>query len=82
MVDHHLDDQNWGAPLDSEVPHTSGVGVASYIIAALILAAVAALWFWDGSTISLRTFSGPHDAPIPMDNPIQPLQSTQELPDR
>jgi hypothetical protein len=82
MVDHHLDHRKWGVPLDEEVPHTSGVGATTYIIVALIIAAVAALFLWDGAGISLRTYSGPQDTPIPMDNPVQPLKSSQELPDR
>jgi hypothetical protein len=78
----HIDDRKWGAPLDYDVPHTSGASVFTYIAVALILAAVAALWLWGDRTIAVRTFSGPQDTPVPMDNPVQPLQSTQELPDR
>jgi hypothetical protein len=75
MVDHHLDDRNWAAPLDQEVPHTSGVGATTYVIVALIIAAVAAFWLWDGTGISAQTYSGPQESPIPMDNPVQPLKS-------
>ena len=72
MVDHQIDHH---APFDQEVPHTSGVGAFAYVIAALIIGALAALWFWGENGMSLRTFSGTHDTPVPTDKPIQPLRS-------
>jgi hypothetical protein len=72
MVDHHIDNRG---PLDQEVPHTSGVGVFAYVIVALIIGALAALWFWGENGISLRIFSDTQGTLLPTDNPIQPLRS-------
>jgi hypothetical protein len=77
MVDHHLDRQNhkWGMPLDGDVPRRAGIAL---IVIAFLVAVAALLWSWSGSTITVRTYSGPQDTPIPTDNPVQPLRSAQD----
>jgi hypothetical protein len=81
MVDHHFDRRShkWGIPLDAEVPHRAGIAIA---VIAVLVAAVAVFLSWFGSGITVRTYTGPQDTPIPMDNPVEPLRSGQAAQDR